>query len=64
MGLTAEEQKQLFKRFYRGDMTRSRPHGIGLGLAIAHELVLAQGGTIRVSSEPDQGATFIVELPR
>jgi signal transduction histidine kinase len=64
MGLTAEEQKQLFKRFYRGDMTRSRPHGIGLGLAIAHELVFAQGGTIRVSSEPDQGATFIVELPR
>jgi signal transduction histidine kinase len=64
MGLTAEEQKQLFKRFYRGDMTRSRPHGIGLGLAIAHELVQAHGGTIRVSSEPDQGTTFLVELPR
>jgi signal transduction histidine kinase len=64
MGLTAEEQKQLFKRFYRGDVTRSRPKGIGLGLAIAHELVQAHGGTIQVSSKPEQGATFLVELPR
>jgi signal transduction histidine kinase len=64
MGLTTEEQKQLFKRFYRGDKTRSRPRGVGLGLAIAHELVQACGGTIQVSSEPDQGTTFLVELPR
>ncbi len=64
MGLTLEEQKQLFKRFYRGDPGRTRPHGIGLGLAIANELVRAHGGTINVSSEPDQGAAFRVEIPR
>jgi signal transduction histidine kinase len=63
MGLTPEEQKQLFKRFYRGDQTRTRPHGIGLGLAIANELVEAHGGAIRVTSQPDQGAAFRVELP-
>ena len=63
MGLTQEEQKQLFTRFYCGDKTRERPHGVGLGLAITHELVQMQGGTIRVSSKPEQGATFRVELP-
>jgi two-component system phosphate regulon sensor histidine kinase PhoR len=64
MGLTPEEQKQLFKRFYRGDPGRSRPHGVGLGLAITQELVQAHGGSIRVSSAPDQGTTFTVEIPR
>jgi signal transduction histidine kinase len=63
MGLTEEEQKRLFTRFYRGDQTRLRPHGIGLGLAITHELIQAHGGTIRVSSEPDHGTTFLIELP-
>jgi signal transduction histidine kinase len=64
MGLTLEEQKQLFKRFYRGDQARARPHGIGLGLAIANELIQAHGGAINVSSQPDQGAAFRVEIPR
>jgi two-component system sensor histidine kinase BaeS len=63
MGLTLDEQAQLFKRFYRGDQTRARPRGIGLGLAIAYELVQAQNGAIRVSSRPEQGAVFRVELP-
>ena len=64
MGLTAEEQNQLFRRFYRGDQKRTRPPGIGLGLAIAQELVQAHGGTIHVSSAADQGTKFLVELPR
>ena len=63
MGLTPEEHKQLFKRFYRGDHARHRPHGIGLGLAIANELVQAHGGSISVTSQPDQGAAFRVEIP-
>ncbi len=64
MGLTTDEQARVFKRFYRGDPTRPRPCGIGLGLAIAHELVQAHNGTVRVSSAPGQGAAFRVELPR
>lgn len=64
MGLTPAEQHQLFKRFYRGDPKRPRPRGIGLGLAIASELVQAHGGTMRVSSQAEQGATFQIELPR
>jgi signal transduction histidine kinase len=63
MDLTQEEQKNLFKRFYRGDKARMRPEGLGLGLAITHELVKAHGGNILVSSAPDRGTTFLVELP-
>ena len=63
MDLTQEEQKNLFERFYRGDKARARPEGLGLGLAITHELVKAHGGNILVSSAPDRGTTFLVELP-
>ena len=63
MDLTEAEQMHLFERFYRGDMARSRPGGLGLGLAITHELVKAHGGNILVSSAPDRGTTFLVELP-
>ncbi|MDR7194471.1 PAS domain-containing sensor histidine kinase [Luteimonas terrae] len=37
--------------------------GHGLGLAIAQQLARAQGGHIRVESEPDAGTTFFIELP-
>nr|WP_083968870.1 ATP-binding protein [Hyalangium minutum] len=36
----------------------------GLGLSISQQLISALGGTIRVESQPSQGATFSVELPR
>ncbi len=64
MGLTNEEQTNLFKRYYRGDPARPRPRGIGLGLAIVFELVQAHKGSIQVQSQPDEGTTFCIELPR
>ena len=63
MGLTADEQAKLFQRFYRGDPSRPRPRGIGLGLAISNELVRLHRGTILVSSEVNRGTIFRVELP-
>ena len=63
-GLTAEDQKLLFQRFAR---LSARPTGnessTGLGLSIAKKLVEIMGGTIRCESEPNSGATFIVDLP-
>ncbi len=63
-GLTAEDQKLLFQRFAR---LSARPTGnessTGLGLSIAKKLVEMMGGTIRCESEPNRGATFIVDLP-
>jgi signal transduction histidine kinase/ActR/RegA family two-component response regulator len=55
----------VFERFRQADSSTTREHGgVGLGLAIARELVELQGGTIEAhSSGPGSGAVFVVELP-
>jgi signal transduction histidine kinase len=64
-GITPDDQRHVFDRFYQADRSRSggAGHGSGLGLAIAKEIVLAHGGTISVRSQPGQGTTFMVQLP-
>lgn len=65
LGLTPEDQKRLFERFFRGRAGReSAAPGTGLGLAIAREIVEKHCGRIEVQSEgPGKGATFTVWLP-
>ena len=53
----------IFERFYRGEVSRSGV-STGLGLAIAKELIEAQGGAISVESQLGQGSVFTVKLPR
>lgn len=62
-GIAPEEQANVFHRFYRSDPSRSHNGETGLGLAIAKSLVEAQGGSIRLQSEPGTGAHFIIEFP-
>ena len=63
-GLTPEQARRVFERFYRADQARNRKSGgSGLGLAIVSALVAAHGGTATVDSAPGQGATFRVTLP-
>ena len=63
-GLTPEQTRRVFERFYRADQARNRKSGgSGLGLAIVSALVAAHGGTATVDSAPSQGATFRVTLP-
>jgi signal transduction histidine kinase len=63
-GIPPEDLPYVFDRFWRGDPSRSHKEGsLGLGLAIAQQLVEAHGGRIRVESELGQGTTFTVELP-
>lgn len=65
VGIAEEEQGKIFERFYRVDQARSRARGgTGLGLAIAHWIVTQHHGSIRVESQPGNGATFRVELPK
>ena len=59
-----EELPRLFERFYQLDRNRSRSaSGVGLGLAIASEVVQAHRGTIRATSDREQGTEFVVVLP-
>ncbi len=63
-GIKAEYQAALFSRFYqvaRADGGNNA--GLGLGLFIAQQIVVAHGGTLRVESSEGEGATFIVQLP-
>ncbi|WP_433172783.1 sensor histidine kinase [Actinoallomurus sp. CA-150999] len=64
-GLTEDQCERVFERFYRTDRSRSREHGgAGLGLSIVAAVTEAHGGTVAVTSEPDEGTTFTVRLPR
>ena len=63
-GLSAEQQAQVFDRFYRADPARDRhTGGAGLGLAIARAFAVAHHGTLTVASTPGDGATFTLSLP-
>ncbi len=64
IGMTGEERKRLFQRFYRvrNEKTRRIP-GSGLGLSIVRKIVETRGGSVQVESEPDKGSTFTVNLP-
>ncbi len=53
----------IFDRFYRADSARSREGGAGLGLAIARELVEAQGGTIAAQSSDSETVITIILPP-
>ncbi|MGH3302149.1 MAG: sensor histidine kinase [Streptosporangiaceae bacterium] len=61
-GLTREQAKHVFERFYRADPART-VGGTGLGLAIVAALVAAHGGASWVRSAPGYGATFCIALP-
>jgi len=62
-GMTEEESKQVFKRFYRADSSRSLP-GNGLGLSLVQAIVNAHGGVIELSSQPGEGTFIWVSLPQ
>ena len=64
IGLTPEEQHQLFQAFHQTSVSHPRRYGgSGLGLAISRQLVEQMGGTLTVESEPAKGSTFAFTLP-
>jgi PAS domain S-box-containing protein len=64
IGMTQEQQRNLFQPFTQGDSSVTKVYGgTGLGLAITRRLVGALGGTIVVDSLPGRGSTFRVTVP-
>jgi PAS domain S-box-containing protein len=64
IGMTQEQQQNLFKPFSQGDSAVTKAYGgTGLGLAITKRLVEALGGCISVTSVRERGSTFYVTLP-
>ncbi|MCL5429704.1 MAG: ATP-binding protein [Chloroflexi bacterium] len=63
-GVTSEDQKFIFKRFYRTAEAKEKVRGSGLGLYICKQIVQAHHGKISVRSARGKGAEFIVTLPK
>jgi PAS domain S-box-containing protein len=64
IGIPRSLQDKIFERLYQVDSSGTRRYGgVGLGLAIAKELVEAHGGRITVESEPGKGSRFCFTLP-
>jgi two-component system sensor histidine kinase/response regulator len=64
IGIPLGEQSRLFQRFFRSSTaTEQAIPGTGLGLVISRAIAEAHGGTIGVTSLPDEGTTFRVEIP-
>ncbi len=65
IGISDEDIKYIFERFYRADKSRTRATGgSGIGLTIAKARVDAHRGTIEVSSKINQGTEFMIKLPK
>jgi signal transduction histidine kinase len=58
------ELPTLFDAFRLGSLSRRRAEGLGLGLFITKQIVVAHGGLIRVESSRRAGTRFVVQLPR
>ena len=65
-GIAPSDQPFLFERFYRGSDSRKdrTKTGVGLGLAIVHDIVQLRDGQIQVNSSLDKGSTFLITFPK
>ena len=67
--ISLRDQERMFEPMVRnairgGEGERREPVGLGLGLYICREIVMAHGGTLAIESEEEKGTAFIVTLPR
>ena len=64
IGLSKEEARMVFSRFWRADAGRTRESGgLGVGLAVVKEIVDRHGGWVQVEGEKGKGACFTIHIP-
>ena len=64
IGMTAEQVARVFLPFEQADASTTRRFGgTGLGLAITSQLCTLMGGSLKVTSVPEQGSTFVLQIP-
>ena len=64
IGICSNVLPRLFKPFTQAESSTNRRFGgIGLGLSISRQIVMALGGELTVCSTPDEGSTFAVTIP-
>ena len=63
IGISEEDKKHIFERFYRCDKSRTKKEHYGLGLSVADELVSLLGGKIYLNDTPGGGCTFTIVIP-
>jgi len=63
-GIPIDDQEFLFTRFFQGRSETRFPQGMGLGLSIAQDLVVAHKGRLEFESYPGKGSIFTIWLPR
>lgn len=65
VGISEEDQKRIFDRFYKADYSRGKDKkGSGLGLSIVKEFILSQGENITLKSELNKGSEFVFTLTK
>lgn len=64
IGLSPEDAKMVFSRFWRADSARKQESGgLGVGLTMVKEIVQRHNGNVQASGEVDKGAIFTITLP-
>lgn len=64
LGMSPEDRKRVFERFFRGNDVQKRFPGIGIGLYVCEQIIKNHKGTLWVESEKGKGSTFSFTIPK